>query len=241
MILIPAIDLRNGKCVRLHQGRLAEETIYGENPVAIAQQWAGLGAKRLHLVDLDGAFTGSPLQAGLVKQIAMAVKIPVEVGGGIRDMAAIDDYLNNGVDRIILGSVAAQEPDLVREACLLYPGRVMAGIDAKDGLVAIKGWVTTIAKTALELALELRGLGIKEIIYTDISRDGTLEGPNLAALIEMANQSRLQVIASGGISSLEDLIRIKELNLANISGIIIGKALYDQRIDLENAIKAIEG
>jgi phosphoribosylformimino-5-aminoimidazole carboxamide ribotide isomerase len=240
VIVIPAIDLRNGKCVRLHQGRLEEETVYGDDPVATARQWAGMGAKRLHLVDLDGAFAGKPAHAGIIKEIAAAIKIPVEVGGGIRNLDAIRDYLEAGVERVILGSVAIQDPGLVKEACDLYPGRVMVGIDAKNGRVAVKGWVDLAEKSALELAGELKALGVGEIVYTDISRDGTLEGPNLPALTEMVKQSGLKVIASGGISGPQDLVNLKGLGLSNISGVIIGKALYDRRLDLKEAIRIIE-
>lgn len=241
MIVIPAIDLRNGKCVRLHQGRLEEETVYGDDPVAIALKWAGLGAKRLHVVDLDGAFQGEPAHLEMIKKIAAAIKIPIEVGGGIRNLGTIKRYLEAGVARVILGSVAVQEPEMVRQACQLYPGRVMAGIDAKNGKVAIKGWVDLSEKLATDLALELKMLGIQEIVYTDISRDGTLEGPNLPALSEMVNRSGLKVIASGGISSPRDLVNIKKLGLENISGVIIGKALYDLRVELTEAMRIIEG
>jgi phosphoribosylformimino-5-aminoimidazole carboxamide ribotide isomerase len=240
VIVIPAIDLRNGKCVRLHQGRLEEETVYGDDPVATARQWAGLGAKRLHLVDLDGAFAGKPAHSDVIKEIATAIKIPVEVGGGIRNLDVIRDYLEAGVERVILGSAAIQDPDLVREACHRYPGRVMVGIDAKNGQVAVKGWVDLAEKSALELAGELKALGVGEIVYTDISRDGTLEGPNLPALAEMVRHSGLKVIASGGISGPQDLVNLKGLGLSNISGVIIGKALYDRRVDLTEAIGIIE-
>jgi phosphoribosylformimino-5-aminoimidazole carboxamide ribotide isomerase len=240
MIVLPAIDLRGGQCVRLHQGRLADETVYGNDPVAMARKWAGYGAKRLHLVDLDGAFSGEPVQAEIIKQMAAAIPIPVEVGGGIRTLETIKDYLDHGIERIILGSVAIEKPELVGEACRLYPGRVMEGIDAKDGQVAIKGWVDIVTKTAVELAQELKELGVKEIIYTDISRDGTLTGPNLEALETMVRESGLNIIASGGISALPELVILEKLGLAEITGVIIGKALYDRRIDLAEALKVVE-
>lgn len=239
MIIIPAIDLRQGKCVRLHQGEASRETVYGDDPVGMAQVWARGGVKRLHLVDLDGAFSGASVHHEVIKAIART--IPVEVGGGIRTLETVEDYLEAGVERVILGSIAAEKPELVAESCRRYPGRVMAGIDAKKGKVAIKGWTAVTEKNALDLARELGDLGILEIIYTDISRDGTLEGPNLPALAEMAQVSGLKVIASGGISSLEDLRQIKNLNIPQISGIIIGKALYDQRVDLVQAISLVEG
>ena len=241
MIILPAIDLRNGKCVRLHQGDFAQETIYGADPLAVAEEWAASGAKRLHLVDLDGAVSGVPVHQELILKIATTLKIPIEVGGGIRNLETIHTYLEQGVAKVILGSVAISEPELVREACRLYPEQIIVGIDAKDGLVAVKGWVDLETKTAVELAQELSELGITEIIYTDISRDGTLSGPNIPALTEMIRESGLQVIASGGISSLEDLLALKQLQLPELTGVITGKALYDRRIDLVEAIKVIEG
>ncbi len=240
MIILPAIDLRNGKCVRLHQGDFAQETIYGADPLAMAEEWAASGAKRLHLVDLDGAVSGVPVHQELILKIATTLKIPIEVGGGIRNLETIRTYLERGVAKVILGSVAISESELVREACRLYPEQIIVGIDAKDGLVAVKGWVDLATKTAVELAQELSELGITEIIYTDISRDGTLSGPNIPALTEMIRESGLQVIASGGISSLEDLLVLKQLQLPKLTGVITGKALYDRRIDLAEAIKVIE-
>jgi len=241
MIILPAIDLRNGKCVRLHQGKFDEETIYGADPLAMAEQWVAGGAKRLHLVDLDGAFSGRPVHQKLILNIATQLRIPIEVGGGIRDLETIRTYLDQGVEKVILGSVAISEPGLVRKACQLYPEQVMVGIDAKDGLIAVKGWVDIATKTALELAYELSDLGVNEIIYTDISRDGTLLGPNIPALMEIIRASGLKVIASGGVACLDDLLALKNLDLPKLSGVIIGKALYDQRIDLAAAIKVIEG
>ncbi len=241
MLIIPAIDLHQGACVRLHQGRLEAATIYHHDPVEMAQTWAACGAKRLHLVDLDGAFQGKPTHMEIVKEMVQNLTIPVEIGGGIRGLETIAAYLEAGVAYVILGSVAIEDPQLVKEACRLYPGQIIVGIDAKDGRVAIKGWVDVVAKTALELAGELADLGVREIIYTDISRDGTLAGPNLEALKEMAQKSGLEVIASGGIANMADLLAIRDLKLTAISGIITGKALYDQKLDLREAIRIIEG
>lgn len=241
MIIIPAIDLLGGNCVRLHQGDPAQETFYDQDPVQVARRWEALGAKRLHLVDLDGAFRGEPAQMPLVQEIIAAVSIPVEVGGGIRSLETVERYLDAGAAWVILGTAAIQNPGLVSEACRKYPGRILAGIDAKNARVATDGWVNLTAKTALELAIELKQEGIAEIIYTDISRDGTLTGPNTQALATLAQSSGLAVIASGGISGIADLEKLRDLHLSGITGAIVGKALYDKRIDLAEAIRVIEG
>ncbi|HEX7712943.1 MAG TPA: 1-(5-phosphoribosyl)-5-[(5-phosphoribosylamino)methylideneamino]imidazole-4-carboxamide isomerase [Bacillota bacterium] len=241
MIIIPAIDLLGGNCVRLHQGDPAQETFYDKDPVQVARRWEALGAKRLHLVDLDGAFRGEPTQMSLVQEIIAAVSIPVEVGGGIRCLETVERYLDAGAAWVILGTAAIQSPGLVSEACRKYSGRILAGIDAKNGKVATDGWVNLTAKTALELAIELKQEGIAELIYTDIGRDGTLTGPNTQALTTLAQSSGLAVIASGGISGITDLEQLRDLHLSGITGAIVGKALYDKRIDLAEAIRVIEG
>lgn len=241
MVIIPAIDLRNGCCVRLKQGDYERETVYDQDPLAVAHRFELMGVKRLHLVDLDGARDGYPTHKNLVSSIAHELSIPVEIGGGIRDLETISAYLESGVHWVILGSVAVENPSLVEEACRLYPGRIVVGIDARDGLVATRGWLEESSVSALELAGRMEDLGVQEIVYTDISRDGMLTGPNLAALEEMARKSRLSMIASGGVGSLVDLFALKTLEPLGVNGVIVGKAIYDGRIALDDAVRRIEG
>lgn len=241
MIIIPAIDLLGGRCVRLQQGDYRRETVYDPDPLAVAQKWADLGAGRLHLVDLDGAKEGRPIHMATVSTIAKQLAIPVEIGGGIRDFATIAAYIEAGVRWVILGSVAVEQPELVEEACQAFPGRIVVGIDARDGRVATRGWLEESSVAAVELGQRMRKLGVAEIIYTDIARDGMLNGPNLPALEEMARQTGLSVIASGGVSCLQDLIDLKKLECVGVRGAIVGKALYDGRLDLAEAILQVEG
>ncbi|PKM43042.1 MAG: 1-(5-phosphoribosyl)-5-[(5-phosphoribosylamino)methylideneamino]imidazole-4-carboxamide isomerase [Firmicutes bacterium HGW-Firmicutes-8] len=238
MLVIPAIDLRNGKCVRLVEGKLEHETIYSDDPAEMARKWEGLGARFLHLVDLDGAFAGKPQNAKAVAGIVKSVSIPTELGGGIRDMETITAYLDMGVNRVILGTVAISNPGLIEEACRKFGGeRIVLGVDAKDGMAAIHGWDSTVMKTAVALANEMKELGIERIIYTDIRRDGTLKGPNLESTKEIAEQTGLKVIASGGISNLDDIKAVKELEPFGVDSVITGKALYDGRLNLAEALR----
>lgn len=241
MVIIPAIDLRNGCCVRLQQGDYGRETVYDQDPLAVAERFASMGAKRLHLVDLDGAKDGKPSHMSIVSMIAKKLSIPVEIGGGIRDLETIQAYLEAGIQWIILGSVAVEKPQMVEEACRIYPGRIIVGIDAREGYVATRGWLEDSKVSALELAGRMGSFGVKEIIYTDIARDGMLTGPNLPALEEMARKSGLSVIASGGVGSLVDLFALKTLEPLGVSGVIVGKAIYDGRLDLNEAVRRIEG
>jgi phosphoribosylformimino-5-aminoimidazole carboxamide ribotide isomerase len=241
MLVIPAIDLRNGKCVRLVEGKIENETIYSDEPAEMAKKWEGLGARFLHLVDLDGAFAGEPRNAHAVKAILNALSIPAELGGGIRDMKTISFYLEMGIKRVILGTAAIANPKLIEEACREFGGdRIVLGVDAKDGMVAIHGWDATVTKTAVELAQEMKHLGVERIIYTDINRDGTLKGPNLESTKEMAVETGLRVIASGGISGLNDILAVKELEPFGVDSVITGKALYDGRLNLADALKVCE-
>ncbi len=235
MLIIPAIDLKNGKCVRLLQGRADAVTEYSDNPVEMAKRWESLGARLIHIVDLDGAFTGNQKNIESIKEIRKSVAIDIEVGGGIRDMERIESLLGLGINRVILGTVAIERPELVKEACKGFPQRIIAGIDAKDGLVAIKGWVETTDIKAKELALRMQDYGVWGIIYTDISRDGMLTGPNIPAIREMVETVHIPVIASGGVSSIDDIKRLKEIK--GLYGVITGKALYSGAIDLKEAIK----
>lgn len=242
MLVLPAIDLRGGKCVRLVEGKLSNETIYSDKPGEMAKKWADAGARFIHLVDLDGAFAGKPENIDAVKEILEAVSIPAELGGGIRDMDTIARYLDMGLNRVILGTAAISNPKLVEEACIKYGSdRIVLGVDARNGYVAIQGWDSTVTKSAIDLSLEMKERGITRIIYTDISRDGTLQGPNLEATKEIAVKTGLHVIASGGISCLNDIKEVKALVPFGVEGVITGKALYDGRLDLEEAIAVAEG
>ncbi|HZK17690.1 MAG TPA: 1-(5-phosphoribosyl)-5-[(5-phosphoribosylamino)methylideneamino]imidazole-4-carboxamide isomerase [Clostridia bacterium] len=236
MELIPAIDLRLGRCVRLVRGRVENETIYSENPLEMAQYWEEQGAERLHVVDLDGAFTGSPQNMGVIKEIAGSVKIPVQVGGGIRETDTIEELLDAGVNRVILGTVAILKPEFVGEVCEQFGEAIVVGIDAKKGKVAIEGWGVTSEKDAVVLAREMGELGIKRVIFTDVNRDGTLEGPNIGATAELARKTGLKVVASGGVSTIDDLKAIKPLEEVGVEGIIVGKALYAETLSISEAL-----
>jgi len=242
MLVIPAIDLRNGKCVRLVEGKIENETIYSDDPAEMARKWEGLGGQFLHLVDLDGAFAGKPQNDEAVRGIVRAVTVPTELGGGIRDLETIAYYLDMGVSRVILGTVAISNPKLVADAVERFGAeKIVLGIDARDGMVAIHGWDSTVTKTAVELALEMKQLGVARVIYTDIKRDGTLKGPNIESTKEIAVGTGLKIIASGGIAGPEDIRAVKELEPAGVEAVITGKALYDGRLDLEEALRISEG
>jgi phosphoribosylformimino-5-aminoimidazole carboxamide ribotide isomerase len=237
VLIFPAIDLRGGRCVRLIQGRPEAETVYGADPVAVARRWASCGARWLHLVDLDGAFAGSPQQLEIVGRIAAALDIPVQLGGGLRTMEQIESALAAGVARVVLGTVAVTDPGLVREACSAFGSdKVLVGLDARNGLVAVKGWQDVTSRQILEVAAEIRECGVERLIYTDIARDGMLMGPNLGTIRELAVQSGLRLIASGGVSCLDDVIRLWELEPLGVEGVILGKSLYEGRIRLEDAL-----
>ena len=237
MLIIPAIDLRNGKCVRLIQGKTDAETIFSDDPVAMALKWESKGAKFLHVVDLDGAFTGEPKNLDVIKNIAGAVKIPIETGGGIRDQKAVENVFQAGVYRAILGTSALKNPDFAKEMCDLYGEKIAVGIDARDGKVAIKGWTEVKQKTAVHFAIEMMEAGVKTIIYTDISRDGMLMGPNIEATKNLAIAvPGVSIIASGGMSSINDVKNLKDIEPYGVTGVIIGKALYTGDIQLEEAI-----
>ncbi|HCL82090.1 MAG TPA: 1-(5-phosphoribosyl)-5-((5-phosphoribosylamino)methylideneamino)imidazole-4-carboxamide isomerase, partial [Nitrospiraceae bacterium] len=228
MIVIPAIDLKDGKCVRLLQGKKEDATVYSDDPASTAKKWEACGAKLLHVVDLDGAFTGSQKNIDGIKKIRGAVNMEIEVGGGIRDMERIDLLVSIGINRVILGPVAVEKPELVKEACGKYPGRVLVGIDAKNGLVAVKGWVEVTEVKAKDLAVRMQNNGAAGIIYTDISKDGMMTGPNIEATREMVESLNIPIIASGGVSSINDI-----KNLSGIKGLwgaITGKAIYSGAI-----------
>ena len=240
MIVFPAIDIRGGNCVRLTEGRFDQETVFAHNPAEMALRWQGEGGRFLHVVDLDGAVAGKPVNLHLVEQIVRAVSIPVQLGGGIRTLQTIDEILAVGVNRVILGSVAVKQPELVKEACRLYGDKVVVGIDAKDGLAAVEGWGVSGGVEAEELAKRMAAAGVQRIIYTDISRDGTLSGVNASATASLAKAAGIPVIASGGVGSLEDIAALQKAG-NGIEGVIVGKALYTGDVKLADALKIAKG
>lgn len=240
MIIFPAIDIRGGKCVRLFKGDFAQETVFGDKPEEMAAKWQAQGGKFLHLVDLDGALAGKSQNLETIKKILAAVDIPVELGGGIRTMENIDEVLAMGVRRVILGSVAVKNPELVKEACGKYGDRIVVGIDAKDGIVAVDGWGVSGNVAGVELAKKMAEVGVKTIIYTDISRDGTLSGVNVEATARLARESGINVVASGGVSSIEDIKALLPYEKDGIEGVIVGKSIYTGSLDLKEAIALAE-
>jgi phosphoribosylformimino-5-aminoimidazole carboxamide ribotide isomerase len=246
MILFPAIDLKNGQCVRLRKGDMGQVTLFNADPADQAGRFLREGAEWLHLVDLDGAFAGAPVNGAAVESILKTVKIPVQLGGGIRDLARIEDWLKKGIARVILGTAALKKPELVKGAAQLFPGRIAVGIDAKAGRVAVEGWAETSDVTALDLARRFEDAGVATIIYTDIDRDGLLQGVNAEATAELASRLTIPVIASGGVAGPGDLDRLKAVlphsrkSGAGIAGVIAGRALYDGRLDLRSAITALK-
>ncbi len=241
MLVIPAIDLKEGRCVRLEQGLMEKDTVYSDDPAAQARSWEEQGAELLHLVDLDGAFAGVPKNRAAIEAIIAALRIPTELGGGVRDLATIEAYLELGVGRVILGTVAKENPALVAEACRKFPGRIVVGIDARDGLVAVRGWADVTEKRATDLAREMEGMGVVAIIYTDIARDGMLQGPNLEATRQLAEAISIPVIASGGVSSLRDIENLMTIEGAGVTGVITGKAIYTGALDLRQAVALTKG
>lgn len=240
MILYPAIDLKDGKAVRLLRGDMGAATVFNEDPAAQAMEFVAAGCDWLHLVDLNGAFAGVPVNAAPVEAILSACKVPAQLGGGIRDMATIEGWLAKGLARVILGTVAVENPALVREAARAFPGQVAVGIDARGGRVATKGWATETDVEATDLAKSFEDAGVAAIIYTDINRDGAMQGPNIEATAALARAVSIPVIASGGVSSLEDLIALRDCGVA-LDGAISGRALYDGALDLGAALAALKG
>lgn len=241
MILFPAIDLKQGKCVRLLKGEMETATVFNDDPGAQARLFEQAGCEWIHVVDLDGAFAGEARNRAAVERILAAVSVPVQLGGGIRTMAAIEGWLGAGVARVILGTVALRDPDLVKRACKAFPGRIAVGIDARAGMVAVEGWAETSTITALELARKFEGCGVAAIIFTDIDRDGALQGVNVEATARLAAAISTPVIASGGVASLDDLAALKATGEAGILGAISGRALYDGRLDLKAAVALLRG
>jgi len=240
LVVIPAIDIKNGRCVRLKQGQMSRETIYSEVPEEMALRWYSEGAERLHLVDLDGAVEGRPVNGEIVEKIVNAVPVPVQLGGGIRDLQTIKSYLDLGVEQIILGTVAFKDPGFIATACEKFPGRVILGIDAKEGRVAIEGWTEETGISPIEMARRYESLDISAIIYTDIKRDGMGTGPNIEATRDLAESIDIPVIASGGISGIDDVKRILSLKRYGVTGMITGRALYEGTLSLADAIEILK-
>ena len=240
MILFPAIDLKDGEAVRLEQGDMARATVFHRDPAAQAQDFERQGFEYLHVVDLDGAFAGKPVNAGAVEKILASVKMPVQLGGGVRDMRTVEGWLGKGIRRVIIGTAAVRDPALVTQAAKAFPGRVAVGLDARDGKVAVAGWAETSEMTALDIARRFEDAGVTAIIYTDISRDGLLKGLNLDATIALAEAISIPVIASGGLASLDDIKALLTPRAKKLEGAITGRALYDGRLDASAALKLIK-
>jgi phosphoribosylformimino-5-aminoimidazole carboxamide ribotide isomerase len=241
VILFPAIDLKNGEAVRLQQGDMARATVFNRDPAAQAVAFARQGFDYLHLVDLDGAFAGKPMNAAAVEAILAQVKIPVQLGGGIRDRSTIDAWLGKGITRVIIGTAAVRDPALVKDAARAHPGRVAVGLDARDGKVAVEGWAETSTLSALDIARRFEDAGVAAIIYTDVARDGMLKGLNLDATIELADKIAIPVIASGGLASIDDVRALLEPRARKLGGAIAGRALYDGRLDAAAALSLLKG
>ena len=240
VIIFPAIDLKNGECVRLVRGDMAQATVFNDDPAAQARDFANHGFDHLHVVDLDGAFAGKPMNALAVEKILGAVKMSIQLGGGIRDMKTVSGWLEKGVARVIIGTAAVRDPDFVREAARLYPRRIAVGIDARDGRVAVDGWAKTSDISALELGRRFEDAGVAAIIYTDIARDGVLKGLNIEATLALAEAVSIPVIASGGLASIDDIRRLLQPDCARLAGAVAGRALYDGRLNPAEAIAMIE-
>ena len=236
MIIIPAVDIKNGQCVRLLQGRMDDETIYSDDPAAMALKWAKIGAQLIHVIDLDGAFAKSPQNIGAIRKILKSVAVPIQLGGGIRNEETVHMYFELGVSRIIIGTEAIKKPEFVKRVCQKYPGQIIVGIDARQGRVAIDGWTHTTGIEVIELAKEFEGCGVAAINFTDIQRDGMQTGPNLDATLRLAEAVTIPVIASGGVSSIEDINNLLPLEKAGVAGVIVGRALYSGQLDLKTAL-----
>lgn len=236
MLIIPAIDLKDGQCVRLRQGLMEDSTVFSDDPVAMATQWVEAGTRRLHLVDLNGAFAGEPVNGDVVRAIVKAYpQLPIQIGGGIRSLETIEAYVKAGVSYVIIGTKAVREPEFVAEACKAFPGRVIVGLDAKNGLVATDGWAEVSDVQATDLAKQFDALGVSAIVYTDIARDGMMQGVNVEATVQMAQASSIPVIASGGITNMEDIKALAAVSSKGICGAITGRAIYEGTLDVREA------
>jgi len=238
--IIPAVDIKAGQCVRLVQGKADQETIYSNDPVAMACHWDEEGAQLIHVVDLDGAFDGKPVNVEIIKNIIYNSTVDIQIGGGIRTMDALSAYFDAGAYRIILGTIAHQQPEFVAQACKKYPGKILVGIDARNGKVAIQGWREVSNQSAADLCKSLESAGVAGYIFTDISKDGMMQGPNLEQIKEFASATTTPVIASGGVSRIEDVINLLALEKEGVEGMIIGKALYDKKLDYREILKKVK-
>jgi len=236
MIIIPAIDIKGGRCVRLFQGRMDQETIYSHDPLDTARRWEEMGAEMLHLVDLDGAVSGRPVNGDLIGRIISTLRINVQVGGGIRDAETARDYLSAGAGRVVLGTAVVNNLEFVQTLSAAFPGKIVIGIDASDGMVAVKGWTEMTGVDAMDMARRFEGSGVRAIVFTDIKRDGTLTGPNLESIERLVSVVKIPIIASGGISGIEDIRALLGIKKPGVEGVIVGKALYSGAIDLREAI-----
>ncbi|MDY7033524.1 MAG: 1-(5-phosphoribosyl)-5-[(5-phosphoribosylamino)methylideneamino]imidazole-4-carboxamide isomerase [Thermodesulfobacteriota bacterium] len=241
MIVIPAIDLKQGKCVRLLQGDMNRSTIFSDDPAEVAKKWEDKGAELIHVVDLDGSFAGSPRNKEKIEEILRTVKVPIQLGGGIRDLATIDQYMEMGINRVILGTVALEKPELVKEACTQHPGGIVVGIDAKDGLIAVRGWTEITGKKAVDIGKEMEEFGVAAFVFTDIKRDGMQTGPNIQRTQELARSVSVPVIASGGVNTITDIENMILIEKDGVIGIIVGRALYSKSLRLEDAVKLTKG
>ena len=237
MLIIPAIDLKDGKCVRLKQGQMEKSTIFSENPAEMARKWVNLGAQRLHLVDLDGAFAGKPVNESAIKSIVREVgaDVPIQLGGGIRNLDTVEKFINSGVDSVIIGTAAVTHPGFLHEACFAFPGQIVVGLDAKDGDVAINGWAKLTGHNVIELAQKFEEYGVESIIYTDIGRDGMLSGVNIEATVKLSESLKIPVIASGGVSNISDIKALCNVANIGIRGVITGTAIYEGTLDFKAA------
>ena len=242
MLIIPAIDLKEGKCVRLKQGLMQESTIFSDNPAEMAKKWVDLGAQRLHLVDLDGAFAGKPVNECAIKSIVAEVggQVPIQLGGGIRNLDTVEKFINSGVDSVIIGTAAVTNPGFLHEACFAFPGQIIVGLDAKDGDVAINGWAKLTGHNVIDLAKKFEQYGVESIIYTDIGRDGMLSGVNIEATVRLSESLKIPVVASGGVSNIDDIKHLCDVANIGIRGVITGTAIYEGTLDFEAAQKLAE-
>jgi phosphoribosylformimino-5-aminoimidazole carboxamide ribotide isomerase len=241
MVIIPAIDIKDGRCVRLQQGRAGTESVYSDDPAAVARRWESEGAELIHVVDLDGAFSGAPKNRDLILKIIQSVKIPIQVAGGIRTIEEIGQYVQEGASRIVLGTRVVSDRSFLETACRSFPGRISVGLDTRAGKVLVKGWTEATEQSAMDIVNQLDGLGILSIIFTDVQRDGMLKGPNLDAIRELARSTEIPIIASGGISSLEDVRSLLTLESSGVAGVIVGKALYTGAVKLSEALLLTRG
>lgn len=237
MLIIPAVDIKDGKCVRLMQGRLDQETVFAEDPAAMAQKWADAGAKLIHVIDLNGAFAKRPQNIDAIRKILQRIHVPIQLGGGIRNQKTIEMYLNMGVKRVILGSEAVRQPDFVNEACRKFPNQIVLGLDARNGYVAIDGWIHTTRVRAMDLAKQFENSGLAAINFTDIHRDGMQSGLNIIEIQDLAEAIDIPVVASGGVSTIDDIRKLLALETAGVVGVIVGKALYSGTLDFKAALE----